>query len=122
MKLVEDFTDQNEAINFSLAIRAKGIPNHVAMFRGNNTHRYGGGPKTWAVWVLIDPQFDDAIKLIRNSRHKVKNPLTEEEIFSIEMDLSKNDRRKIIIDSSIFITAFIGLIVFVVSIWLDTNI
>ncbi len=78
MKLVQDFTDQNEALGFSLKIRAKGIPNHVAMFRGNNTHRYGGGPKTWAVWVLIDSQFEDAVKLIRNSRHKIKNPLSEE--------------------------------------------
>ncbi len=121
MKLVRDFTDQNEALRFSLKIRAKGIPNHVAMFRGNNTHRYGGGPKTWAVWVLIDTQFDDAIKLIKGSRHKVKEPLTEEEIVSIEMEMSKNDKRKIIIDLSIFTVVFIGLIIFVISIWFDNN-
>jgi len=37
------------------------------------------------------------------------------------MELSKNDKRKIIIDLLIFIGVFIGLIVFVVSIWFDKN-
>jgi hypothetical protein len=54
------------------------------MFRGNNTHKYGGGIKTWAVWVLLDSQYDDAIKLIKGNRHQIENPLTQEQIVVME--------------------------------------
>ena len=77
MKLIRDFTSHDVARNFSIKLRGKGIPTHIAMFRGNNTSLYGGGPKTWAVWVLIDTQLDDAIRLIKGSRYEVKDPLSE---------------------------------------------
>lgn len=121
MKLIRDFTSHDVAHNFSLKLRGKGIPTHVAMFRGNNTHRYGGGPKTWAVWVLVDTQLDDAIRLIKVSRHEVRNPLDEEEIVAIEMELLRKGKNEILRNLSVFLIALVGLVVFVISIWLDKH-
>ncbi|MFT4763814.1 MAG: hypothetical protein ACI9OH_000904 [Oleispira sp.] len=121
MKLIRDFTSHDVAHNFSLKLRGKGIPTHVAMFRGNNTHRYGGGPKTWAVWVLVDTQLDDAIRLIKGSRHEVRNPLNEEEIVAIEMELLRKGKNEILRNLSVLLIALVGLVAFVISIWLDKH-
>ncbi|MFL0798779.1 MAG: hypothetical protein K6L73_14955 [Cellvibrionaceae bacterium] len=114
MKLVRDFTEEELAINFSRKLRSKGIANHVAMFRGNNTFKYGGGPKTWAVWVLLESQHSDALKLIKGARHVVENPLTEEEILELEMRLGKAAKNKILRELGLFVVLFVGAILLVI--------
>jgi hypothetical protein len=119
MKLIRDFASHEVAHNFSLKLRGKGIPTHVAMFRGNNTHKYGGGPKTWAVWVLVDTQLDDAVRLIKGSRYEVRNPLSEEEIVAIEVEALRKGKYEILRNLSVFLIVLVGLVVSVISIWLD---
>lgn len=36
------------------------------------------------LWIILDSQFDDAIHLINDKNHKVKNPLSVEEMVNIE--------------------------------------
>jgi hypothetical protein len=121
MKLVRDFTEQEFAESFALKLRSKGIPSHFAMFRGNNTHRYGGGPETWAVWVLIDEQHEDALKLIKSSRHKVTNPLSEDEIVAFEENLKVSNTKSVFLHSVALIVGLICLIGFVVHLWASQN-
>ena len=114
MKLIRDFTDNESAIRFSQKLRSNGVPSHVAMFRGNNTSIYGGGPKTWAVCVLIDSQYDDALMLIKGNRHKVNNPLNESEIVELESMLAKANKKKILIEIIVFMVFIICAISFAI--------
>lgn len=114
MKLVRDFTEEELAIRFSRKLRSKGIANHVAMFRGNNTFIYGGGPKTWAVWVLLDGQYSDALRLVKGSRYEVKNPLTEDEILALEENIAKIEKKKIWRELFVFLVLFFGSISLVI--------
>jgi len=121
MKLVRDFTERDMAFSFAKRLRRKGIPNHIAMFRGNNTHRYGGGPKTWAVWTLIDNQHDDAIQLIKNKGHKVQSPLSEPEIIQFELDLAQRTNKSVLTQLAIFTAGLLSLMVFIIYLWYSRN-
>lgn len=114
MKLVRDFTDNESAIRFAQKLRSNGVPSYVAMFRGNNTSIYSGGPKTWAVWVLIDSQHNDALMLIKGNRHKVDNPLTESEIIELESMHAKANKKRVLIEISIFMILTICAISFAI--------
>ena len=114
MKLVRDFTDNESAIRFAQKLRSNGVASHVAIFRGNNTSIYSGGQKTWAVWVLIDSQYNDALMLIKGNRHKVDNPLTESEIIELESMLAKANKKRGLIEISIFIILIICAISFAI--------
>lgn len=37
------------------------------------------------IWIHIDEQYDDALKLLKNRNHSVSNPLTYEEMESIKL-------------------------------------
>ncbi len=84
MKLVRDYNERADATNFSEKLKSHGIAAKVAMNKGNNSHIFGGGPKSWGVWVLLDEQYPDAYQLRKGNRHKVKRPLSPEEIEAIE--------------------------------------
>lgn len=117
MKLVRDFTEKDDAEAFARKLISRGIPVHFAMFRGNNTFRYGGGPKTWAVWVLIDEQHEDAIKLIKGSRHKVSSPLTEEEMASFYAEIKAHNKKGIKTHIAVFIAGLLFLVGLILVIW-----
>jgi hypothetical protein len=103
MYLVRDFEEKDSAVAFYRRLRKNGIAGHVAMFRGNNTRRYGGGEKTWAVWVLLKEQHPEALILIKSKRYKVKSPLSEKEIVELESQISKRNLKKIAIESSLIL-------------------
>ncbi|WP_308375649.1 hypothetical protein [Microbulbifer sp. RZ01] len=118
MKIVRDFKQQDDAVNFAFKLRERGIPTHVGVFKSNNSHFYtGGGPRTYGVWVLDEKQHHDAVLLIKGGRHKVENPLSEEQMVHLERELSRKNIRIVVRDLILFSLGLGTLIVLLVGLW-----
>ena len=118
MKIVRDFKQQDDAVNFAAKLRERGIATHVGVFKGNNSYFYtGGGPRTYGVWVLDDKQYHDAVLLIKGGRHKVENPLNEEQMARLESEISSRNFRIVVRDLIIFLLALGTIIVLLVDQW-----
>jgi hypothetical protein len=96
MKLVKTFSHIDFAATFSCKLREFGIPTYigtVVISNDNFKYRYQVRPTAYGVWVLLETQYEDALKLRKGRRHKVKNPLSEEEMVRVE-NLIRSKRRK----------------------------
>lgn len=118
MKIVRDFTSEKDAVSFAHKLRERGIPTHIGVFKGSNFHIYtSDGPKTYGVWVLEDSQYNDAVRLIKGGKHKVKNPLSEEQIAHLEAELTRKNIHVILRDMAIFSLGLGILIFFLIDLW-----
>ena len=70
MKLVLKITTSAEARKISQRLENKGIPSKVIGYEENKSEEHI--PEGHEVWIYINSQYHDAIKVIRNPSHKVK--------------------------------------------------
>ncbi|WP_461518074.1 hypothetical protein [Porticoccus sp.] len=117
MKIIADFVEKERAVSFSRRLRRKGIPTHVAIFKGNNTHLYGGGPKTFGVWSLVDCQHNDAVILLKDKGHKVEYSLSEDQMQLLENEIGVAQLKKVRRDIAVFVIVFISVMFFVIWSW-----
>ena len=77
MKLVFKTDDINEANRFSELLGEKGIPSVVEEngLRNRGSHIPVGN----VVWIYVNSQYSDALKLIENPNHEVENPIDAED-------------------------------------------
>ena len=83
MKLVQKFNDLNEANQLVELFEENGIPARVNEngLRNRGTHI----PEGNEVWVYVNSQYTDALKLIKDNNYKIKNPVDISEFYkSIE--------------------------------------
>ena len=80
MKIVYKTNDVNEAHNICQLLENKGIPSQV---RENGlTNRGSHIPNGNEVWIYLNEQHTDAVKLINDPNHNVANSLDIEEFYS----------------------------------------
>jgi len=79
MKLLQEFDNQVEGKAFASALLQKGIATHLAGAYSSN-YRIATGTTKVGVWIVLDDQFEDAIKLLSNPNHQVQNRLPDTEI------------------------------------------
>jgi hypothetical protein len=109
MSLVRCHANIESAAAFSNKLRTLGIPTYIGIHRSNDTNRYGGGPKIYGVWVLLDSQLEDAKKLIKGNQHKVENPLTEEEMVGLENSMRANRKSEFLKVTSYIIVILLSI-------------
>jgi len=79
MKLLKEFDNKEEAKVFASALLHKGIAAHLAGAYSSN-YRIVTGTTKVSVWVVLNEQFEDAVKLINDPDYQVQNRLPDAEI------------------------------------------
>ena len=86
MKLLRSYEDLPDAEHLSERLRNRGVMTFISSRRSHNLHRYRTGAFKVGVWAVLPYQFDDAIELLKNKKHKVNNPLSLQEIIELEAE------------------------------------
>lgn len=79
MKFLLKTKEKNELDRIRMLLESRGIPVHVD---GENEHRLGGHAMPFIGYrlnVVIDSQYEDALKLLEDENHEVANPVDMEE-------------------------------------------
>jgi len=118
MKLVRDYHYEGDAKALSKKLRSKGILSFIAPSKAAPNKPMSGLYKQHkfrvGVWVVLENQYSDALGLSKGSRHKVGNPLTEEEMRAIELNIEKlkiNKRERYYMMTSYIIVGVIVLVI-----------
>lgn len=75
MKLIRETKDKNELDRFRRLLESRGIPVHVGE---ENQHYLGGHAMPflrYRLHVMLDSQYDDALKLLEDENHEVADPV-----------------------------------------------
>lgn len=86
MDMIGKYPSRSQAEERAAFLRSRGIATHVTdltSLRFNAAHQ---GQFRAAVWALLEPQFEDARALLEDPDHKVKNPLSAEEMAHLESE------------------------------------
>ena len=89
MRLLAQFEDINEAEELAWKFRERGIFTFVS---GKGSYHLGSmraGPRKVCLWVVLEKQFDDAEKLLKNENYTVMQPLSEQEMVLLEKETKK---------------------------------
>ena len=84
MILLRQFHNSTDADSLSSRLRGKGIYTFVSSKRSYRLSSIYTGAFKVGVWAVLDNQHQDAIELLKNKRHAVQNPLTEEEMRKLD--------------------------------------
>lgn len=90
MKYIRDYDSRSDATAFKDKLRKKGVLAVIEKSRAVPPR-----PSAWkeprrfrtGVWVVIDYQYEDAMSLRKGNSHVVKNPLTEDEMLRLELEV-----------------------------------
>lgn len=78
MKLLLKTKEKNELDRVRMLLESRGIPVHVD---GENQHHLGGHAMPFIQYrlnVVLDAQYDDALKLLEDENHEVAEPVDME--------------------------------------------
>jgi len=84
MILLKQYESEGDAARLAERLRARGVLTHISSIRSKRKGAFTTGAFRVGVWLVLDHQAKDAIALLSNKRHKVENPLTEEEMVELE--------------------------------------
>ena len=84
MKLIGQYLDSLEAENVSSRIRRAGVMTVVTSKRSYNLSRIRTGAFKVGLWVVFDDQYDDAIQLLKNRKHKPERIIPPGEMAELE--------------------------------------
>jgi|GEM_PF-4713622 len=118
MKLVRDYHYQSDAKALSLKLRDKGVLTFTAPSKAIPNKPLSGLYKRHnfrtGVWVVLEEQLSDAVKLSKGNKHIVEKPLTEEEMKEIEIEVEKlkaESNNKYLTTASLVIVAGVLIII-----------
>lgn len=95
MKLLDQFYDENKANELAWELRQKGILTHISSKRSYQLGRIRTGVFKVGLWVVLDKQFNDAKKLLKNPNHVIGFKLSEEEMLTLEKEAEASFSRDI---------------------------
>jgi hypothetical protein len=75
MKLIRETKDKNELDHICTLLESRGIPVHVGE---EHQHQLGGHAMPflrYRLHVVLDSQYDDALKLLEDENHEVAEPV-----------------------------------------------
>jgi hypothetical protein len=84
LKLLRQYESQTDAETLSQRLRNKGILTYISSKQSRSLSSLYTGVFKTGVWVVLETQHQDAFALLKSSRHKVANPLTEPEMQELE--------------------------------------
>ena len=87
MKLVEEYNDSSEAEKNSLRIRRAGVMTVVTSKRSHSLSQTKTGAFKVGLWAVFDEQYEDAIHLLKNPKHKPVKKISLEKMSEIEKNV-----------------------------------
>ena len=84
MKLLNQYYDKWEAEKTAEKLRKRGILTFISSRHANSFSGVSTGAVKVGLWVVLDKQYSDAEKIITGKQCKVKSPLTESQMQSLE--------------------------------------
>ena len=91
MKLLTEYESSAEADTASHRLEIKGIATYVSSRHHMGFPEGSVGPPGTGLWVVLDDQYEDAMALLFDPDHSVRNALLPEEIQSIKKDIHSGD-------------------------------
>ena len=91
MELVSQYPDLGEAENDSYLLESRGIATFISSRRANRLLGHQRFAYQVGLWVVLDEQLDDALKLLSNKDHAVSNPLSRSEIIELKNSVGSGD-------------------------------
>lgn len=76
-----------------LLLESNGIPVFIGNESGVNNVSIAMHTLEYSIWVVIDEQFQDALALLENEDHEVKNPVDVENYYK-ELEINKTKHLK----------------------------
>ena len=89
MKLVDQYIDPGVASAARERLRDAGIATRVDVMDPHNVQPSKSGKTRVGLWVLDDSQHEDALQVLADPGHKLKNPLSFDEISKLEATIEK---------------------------------
>ena len=89
MRLLAQFEAISDAEELAWKFRERGVFTFVS---GKGSYHLGSmraGPRKVCLWVVLEKQFDDAEKLLKNENYTVMQPLSEQEMVLLEKETKK---------------------------------
>jgi len=108
-------SDKSHLQDLKDRLESKGIP---AVIQGENTARmiipYFALQPT--LWVYLDKQFDDAVRLLANPDHEVTTGVDIEEFYASveEVEANQSNINKVYIDLGLFFAGILAALVIVI--------
>lgn len=113
MILLKEFDSLIDAESLAGRLRSSGVLTYISGKHANHLGPAVTGPIKVGVWVVLDHQAQDAEALLINNEHQVKQPLTEEEMITLEAQ-GKHAIGKLGIYAALAVLGIIGFVAFIV--------
>lgn len=110
MKLIRQTKDKNELDHLRTLLESRGIPVHVGE---EHQHHLGGHAMPflrYRLHVVLDSQYDDAVKLLEDENHEVTDPVDLKAFRDYEEQIRPEVMNRILV--------WMGVIVLVLSVLL----
>ena len=94
MRLYRQYTSVTEAENIAERLEKRGIPSHVSGKHSMQLSGYLTGTLKVGLWIVLNEQYEDAVKVINNPGYRPRNTLSPEELERVKAQatLSARDR------------------------------
>ena len=86
MKLLDQYHDISKATELALMLRNEGILTYISSKRSYELGSVRTGVFKVGLWVVLDEQFEDAKKYLKNPNHIIGYKLSEEEMVALESE------------------------------------
>ena len=118
MKLVDQYIDPGMASAARERLRDAGIATHIDVMDPHNVQPSKSGKTRVGLWVLDDSQHEDALQVLADPGHRLKNPLSFDEISKLEAAVEKRPPSRRNVSNVAFILLLIagllGLVVYTI--------
>ena len=113
MKLIFETINKSEAEEIKSLLEDNGIPATMSNEYMHDIRRYGAN--SLGVWIYINTQEDDALKLIENPDYKVTSPVSIGEFYShVNSSVAKEKTYQLIFKASAYSLVILCLLIMVV--------
>ena len=92
VKLLSTYSSVSDAEDRSRFLESKGIAAFVSSKHSMRLGRYFTGAFRVGLWVILDEQYDDAIRVLNDSHHEVSYKLPQSEIAAIRQSINTGDK------------------------------
>ena len=96
MKIVFHSTDKTEVYSAKLLLAGKGIPTFIGGENSGPALGFVYADK-YTLWACLESQYDDAIAVLKDPDHEVKEPVDQIE-FQDYIDFSMKDINKVLLE------------------------
>ena len=86
MKLLKQFESEIDAKHLSDRLKGKGVFTFISSSRSHSSGRFATGALKVGFWAVLEDQHEDAVSLLTNKKHIVKQPLKIDEMVQLEKE------------------------------------